>query len=101
MFTPRPAQRQGPGHISFYQQVSPTPQQSLMLSSASGSDIEEEMRTGLARLNLAPHSSSGSQAESHSKQGKTKVKVATGKKAEDVWNFFKQTSQDRTCLLCQ
>ena len=77
----------------------------ILSNSSSDSDIEDNVRAGLARLNLEPRSSSGSQsprAGSHSKQARIPPK-AKGKdrEAKDVWTFFEKTDDKRHCILCQ
>jgi len=107
LFTPR---RGHPGSQQHQQPPSPTPYrfQPPLISappslSSDASDLEDEVRAGLQRLDLQPHSSSGSQspdAGPHSKVKKAASKPRGG--AKDVWEFFKksETSQRHTCELC-
>ena len=103
LFTPhRQHMRAGPTSIP-QQPPSPTPQRtptSSILLSPTGSDVEEDIRAGLEKLDLQPRSSLGSQspwAGPHSKQIRAKTKPG----APDVWSFIEKTAQHRTCILCK
>ena len=111
LFTPcTPNQR---GQVPARQQhPSPTPysahspvQSNVLPVSGSGSNVEDNVRAGLERLNLQPNSSSGSQspcAGPHSRQPRARpVQPKTKGKADDVWTFFEETGNKRKCTLCQ
>lgn len=117
LFTPRtprtPRTRNQRGPIPAHQQhPSPTPhhvnplvQPTVFPVSGSGSDVEDEMRAGLERLNLEPLSSSGSsspRAGRHSRPSKARpIQPKSKAKANDVWTFFEETGNQRKCSLCK
>lgn len=109
LFTPH-LQRQGAGLVSGHQlSPSPTlqraiqPQQPLLSFSGSDSEVEESVRVGLERLNLAPQTSSDSQspqAGPHSKQNPVPKQSKGG--AKDVWTFFDKSGDKHVqCVLCK
>lgn len=71
----------------------------------AGSDIEDDMREGLERLDL--HSRSRSQSRSGSESpragphSKHKVVKKPRSGAKDVWRFFENSSGRQKCLLCK
>jgi len=108
LFTPRARQHHHPHQVPAHQQPpSPTPLQSsrppLSLSSnssPSGSELEDEVRIGLKRLDLKSRSGSQSpRAGPHSKQPKITSRPKGG--AKDVWTFYEKSSMRHTCILCK
>ena len=93
--------------VPLNQPSSPTPyqpaRQSTLLATGSplGSDVEDEVRVGMERLELQSSSSSGSglpRAGPHSKQKNTS-RPRGG--AKDVWSFFEKGLGRHTCMLCK
>jgi hypothetical protein len=118
LFTPRAntaKQHHGPVPANQYPPPSPTPQRGqsplksvLTLSSDNsppGSDIEDEVRIALEKLDLhsqsSSHSRSGSQsprAGPHSTQHRAQRPKGG---ANDVWKFFEKSSARTTCVFCK
>jgi len=106
LFTPRARQHHHPHQVPAHQQPpSPTPLQSSRPSlssnsSPSGSELEDEVRIGLKRLDLKSRSGSQSpRAGPHSKQPKITSRPKGG--AKDVWTFYEKSSMRHTCILCK
>jgi hypothetical protein len=86
---------------------SPTPLQRHVSTNQLGSDVEDEVRAGLERLDLAQSGSqssgSGSQsprAGPHSKARKVPSKSKGG--AQDVWTCYEKSENNRhRCLFCK
>jgi hypothetical protein len=114
LFTPR-RHRGHPGSQQDQLPPSPTPYRAYQTpliptpssSSSDTSDLEDEVRNGLQRLDLQPQSSSGSQSPAspragpHSKVKKVAPRPRGG--AKDVWVFFEkpENSHRHTCVLCK
>lgn len=111
LFTPR-HHHGHPGSRQQQQPPSPTPyrisQPPLIHApsspSSNASDLEDEVRAGLQKLDLQHESSSGSQS-SHA-QPYSKVKKAAPRPrggAKDVWAFFEksESSHRHTCAFCK
>ncbi|KAF8812618.1 hypothetical protein BYT27DRAFT_7182580, partial [Phlegmacium glaucopus] len=112
LFTPHARQHRHTGPVPAYHPPTtptplgaPKPVTSLSSnSSPSDSEVEDEVRIGLERLDLKSQSGSQSGSQSpragpHSKQRKVTSRPRGG--AKDVWIFFEKSSDRHTCLLCK
>ena len=98
------AHKQSPSPTPTPHQTTPTP---VLLPkshsgspSDSGSDLENEVRAGLKRLELQPQCGSRSQsphAGPHSRQRALRPRGG----AKDVWVFFEKVSGWHPCLVCK
>lgn len=113
LFTPRTKQHQRhlshsptPGH---QQPPSPCPFQASEETSQlalSDSEVEEEVRAGLEKLDLQPQSDDSAPDSPPSNHPKVKtaktVKTARPKGgAKDVWNFYEKSSDRNICIICK
>jgi hypothetical protein len=93
LFTPRTKHSFIPHHDS----PSPTPFQEASQLISSSSEVEEEVRGGLERLEL--QSDSQSPVSPLAKHPKVKSRPKGG--AKDVWNFFEKSSEQNICIICK